>query len=525
MRIVRLSARFLLTVAAAAMLSACSSSLERFSAENTAYDNPSDADPVYTAGIQRAKPRKLKTVDDYQAPEADPIVEEAIVSKPLAKAAINKPKLAYDYTNAYQKKPAYKQPKLTMSEDAVEREPAYEAPAESEFVAPAKKLTRPKLAMTEPAEVTQPAEVAAKPAVVPKSGRIRVQPGMTLAGIAKTNGVSVEELAKANGLKKPYWVSAGTVLLVPGVVNPTAPRTTLQAQKQQVEEQGTSLAVEEEINATPKKVVASTGAHTVGSGETLYSLGRKYGVTPFAIAEANGLARDASLSVGQNVKIPGASAKVASAAPKLAAKPKQVEEEVITDEEPQVFAKPAKKKLVIEEEPKQEAEVAETKVEEPVVEEKVAEAPVKKELKLKEPKVETAAPAAQALALRWPVRGKVISEFGPKSGGLKNEGINISVPEGTSIRAAESGVVAYAGNELKGYGNLILIRHDGGYVTAYAHAKELIVKRGDKVKRGDVIAKAGQTGAVSSPQVHFEVRKGASALDPNKFLGSSTAMN
>ena len=125
--------------------------------------------------------------------------------------------------------------------------------------------------------------------------------------------------------------------------------------------------------------------------------------------------------------------------------------------------------------------------------------------------------------MRWPVRGKVISGFGPKSNGLKNEGINIAVPEGTSVRAADSGVVAYAGNELKGYGNLVLIRHENGYVTAYAHAKELFVKRGDTVKRGDVIAKAGQTGSVSSPQLHFEVRKGATALDPIKFLASSTA--
>jgi murein DD-endopeptidase MepM/ murein hydrolase activator NlpD len=92
-------------------------------------------------------------------------------------------------------------------------------------------------------------------------------------------------------------------------------------------------------------------------------------------------------------------------------------------------------------------------------------------------------------------------------------------------RKAETGVVAYAGNELKGYGNLILIRHDGGYVTAYAHAKELFVKKGDSIKRGDVIAKAGQTGAVSSPQVHFEVRKGATALDPISFLNNATASN
>ena len=127
--------------------------------------------------------------------------------------------------------------------------------------------------------------------------------------------------------------------------------------------------------------------------------------------------------------------------------------------------------------------------------------------------------------MRWPVKGKIISEYGAKPNGLKNEGINIAVPEGTGVRAAESGVVAYAGNELKGYGNLVLIRHEGGWVTAYAHAKELFVKRGDIVKRGDVIAKAGQTGSVSSPQLHFEVRKGATAMDPMKFLASTTASN
>jgi murein DD-endopeptidase MepM/ murein hydrolase activator NlpD len=132
---------------------------------------------------------------------------------------------------------------------------------------------------------------------------------------------------------------------------------------------------------------------------------------------------------------------------------------------------------------------------------------------------------ADGPGMRWPVRGKVISEYGPKPNGLKNEGINIAVPEGTGVRAADGGVVAYAGNELKGYGNLVLIRHEGGWVTAYAHAKELFVKRGDIVKRGDVIAKAGQTGSVSSPQLHFEVRKGATAMDPMKFLNSSTASN
>ncbi len=95
------------------------------------------------------------------------------------------------------------------------------------------------------------------------------------------------------------------------------------------------------------------------------------------------------------------------------------------------------------------------------------------------------------------------------------------MPEGTPIKAAEDGVVAYAGNELKGYGNLVLVRHPNGFVTAYAHASELLVKRGDTIKRGQIIAKAGQTGTVSSPQVHFEIRKGSSPVDPTQYLNGA----
>jgi murein DD-endopeptidase MepM/ murein hydrolase activator NlpD len=119
---------------------------------------------------------------------------------------------------------------------------------------------------------------------------------------------------------------------------------------------------------------------------------------------------------------------------------------------------------------------------------------------------------------RWPVRGRVIAGFGPKPTGQQNDGINIAVPEGTPVKASEDGVVAYSGNELKGYGNLVLVRHGNGHVTAYAHASELLVKRGDSVKRGQVIAKSGQTGNVSSPQLHFEIRKGATPVDPMQFL-------
>ena len=132
----------------------------------------------------------------------------------------------------------------------------------------------------------------------------------------------------------------------------------------------------------------------------------------------------------------------------------------------------------------------------------------------KEPDHTASLPSASSSDFRWPARGRVISGFGSAG----NEGINIAVPEGTPVKAAESGTVAYAGSEVKGYGNLVLIRHDNGYVSAYAHNGEIGVKRGDKVKRGQVVAKSGQSGNVTSPQLHFEIRKGSTPVDPIPFL-------
>jgi murein DD-endopeptidase MepM/ murein hydrolase activator NlpD len=117
---------------------------------------------------------------------------------------------------------------------------------------------------------------------------------------------------------------------------------------------------------------------------------------------------------------------------------------------------------------------------------------------------------------RWPAKGRVISGFGSKTG--NGDGISIAVPEGTSVKAADGGTVAYAGEELKGYGKLVLIRHENGFVTAYAHNSDVAVKRGDKVSRGQMIAKSGSTGNVTSPQLHFEVRKGSTPVDPAKYL-------
>ncbi len=123
----------------------------------------------------------------------------------------------------------------------------------------------------------------------------------------------------------------------------------------------------------------------------------------------------------------------------------------------------------------------------------------------------------------WPVNGKIVSPFGPKDGGLHNDGINIAAPLGTPIHAADNGVVVYAGNELRGFGNLLLVRHADGWVSAYAHCDALLVKRGDNVKRGQVIARVGQSGNVTAPQLHFELRRGAEAVDPLPQLGPQGA--
>jgi murein DD-endopeptidase MepM/ murein hydrolase activator NlpD len=121
-------------------------------------------------------------------------------------------------------------------------------------------------------------------------------------------------------------------------------------------------------------------------------------------------------------------------------------------------------------------------------------------------------------SFHWPVRGQVIAGFGPRPDGQRNDGINIAVPENTPIKAADDGVVAYSGNELKSFGNLVLVRHANDYVTVYAHAKELRVKAGDQIKGGDLIGLSGQTGNVDTPQIHFEIRKRSTPVDPMQLL-------
>lgn len=136
---------------------------------------------------------------------------------------------------------------------------------------------------------------------------------------------------------------------------------------------------------------------------------------------------------------------------------------------------------------------------------------------------ERSPPPRDGAMFQWPLRGKILANYGPREKGFFNDGINIAAAAGTPVHAAENGVVAYAGNELKGFGNLLLIKHADGWVTAYAHNDVLLVQRGETVRRGQQIARVGATGGVNQPQLHFEIRRGARSVDPNKHLGRATA--
>lgn len=256
------------------------------------------------------------------------------------------------------------------------------------------------------------------------------------------------------------------------------------------------------------QTASAAGTHTVQSGETLYSIARTQNVGVMDLAQANGVGLNYHVRVGETLRLPGANgAQVAAAAPAQRSEPAPQQATI----QPAV-AKPAEQP--VQTTPAVASHPAEAKVE-----------PVK--LSAPEPAKTTPTQAVQSgkavitadgQAFRWPVRGRVISGFGPKPNGNTNDGINLSVPEGTPVQAAADGVVAYAGNELKGYGNLVLIRHSNGWVTAYAHNSQILVKRGEEVRRGQVIAKAGKSGNVSSPQLHFEVRRGATPVDPLEHL-------
>jgi len=268
-------------------------------------------------------------------------------------------------------------------------------------------------------------------------------------------------------------------------------------------------------------------AVTVRAGDNLNSLSTRYNVPPAAILSANGLKSAAQIAPGRQIVIPVYHAGATAAAPARSADPKtRVVEAPKVHEKPGPAKAPTKpepqKPLAQKPEPqKQVAQKTSPPIVQPIQKEplKQAQTEVPKAAPSEPPATGSIAPpqapAQPAVGFRWPAKGRVIAGFG---GASANEGINIALPEGTPVKAAEDGTVAYAGSDVKGYGKLVLIRHDNGYVSAYAHNGEIAVKHGEKVKRGQAIAKSGQSGNVTSPQLHFEIRKGAQPVDPMPHL-------
>jgi murein DD-endopeptidase MepM/ murein hydrolase activator NlpD len=327
---------------------------------------------------------------------------------------------------------------------------------------PAPRLSRPILGESAPTALTpieatyelddlQPAPTyvsLATTAAEAREGWITVGPGDTVYGISRRTGASPQAIIAENRIAPPYTLKIGDTLRIP--------------------ERGRKI--ENRIEPAPPPVrPAYLGPgdtiRTVRRGDTLYSISRSTGVSVEALAQANQLRRPYTLEIGDTLTIPAASGK-RSAPPRSAARATADVGEIARN-------------------------VAYTPPE-----------PPKREAKLFE----------------WPLKGRIIGEYGSGAGGRRNDGVNIAAPVGTPVRAAADGEVVYRGSELDGYGNLLLVKHQDGFVTAYAHNDVILVQKGQPVRQGQIIAKVGQTGSAQEPQLHFEIRQNLKAIDPAALL-------
>lgn len=301
---------------------------------------------------------------------------------------------------------------------------------------------------------------------------VTVQRGDSLYKISRRYNVRLRAIIDANNLKPPYTIFPGQKLRMP-----------------------------------------VTGVHVVARGETVYQIARRYGAEPGALVRLNRIAPPYRLYAGQRLVLPGASAEApavqttAQSAAQPAASPIDRKASTTTRKSPQTSTKrltrsrpttsPAPRKVL----------------------------PSKRVVVKRAPSISASVkPPPSRGGFLWPLNGgRVLSRFGTLGKGLQNDGINILAPRGTPIRAVQNGVVAYSGNELRGFGNLLLIKHTGGWISAYAHNDQLLVKTGDQVRRGQVVSRVGSTGSVDKPQLHFELRRKNRAVDPERYLGRRTA--
>jgi murein DD-endopeptidase MepM/ murein hydrolase activator NlpD len=231
------------------------------------------------------------------------------------------------------------------------------------------------------------------------------------------------------------------------------------------------------LKAGTKIIIPNATYHEVQKGETLYAVSRIYNMKISDIIEMNDLKEPYSVKAGQKLKVSAATKETVAETSKTSVKtPEKIPEK-----------QPETKVIANKEEKKPEENLSEKIVD-------------------------------KSNHFAWPMRGAIISRFGPKKGGLYNDGINIKAKEGAVVKSAEDGVVAYVGNELKGYGNLVIVKHSSGWITAYAHLANSAVVRGQKVVKGTKIGTVGSSGNVNSPQLYFGLRKGRDAVNPENYL-------
>ena len=366
---------------------------------------------------------------------------------------------------------------------------------------------------------------------------IEVRSGDTLYGLSRRHGVSVNELMRANGLTSSNLQPGQRLVLPSGSGAP----------QHQPSYESPRVAAAAPVAPAASAPSDWNDTYTVQPGDSLYAIARTNGISLADLERYNGIQDSRRVMPGTVLRVPGeagASTQVAEAPPAYQPPPAAYQAPPAQQPMPRttIETRPVQTQ---EHRPAQEARnptgtvrLGDQRVmppgataQQPTLLNGSSTPPANGEQRVA--RLETPGSASDAVSpaasqssgsvagsskLRWPVVGKVVGGFGPRPDGTHNDGVNLSAPMGTDIHAAESGVVAYAGDELKGYGNLVLIRHENGWVTAYAHADEILVKRGDRINRGQVIAKVGRTGQVDQPQLHFELRQGQKPVDPTPFM-------
>ncbi|UOM34711.1 peptidoglycan DD-metalloendopeptidase family protein [Acuticoccus sp. I52.16.1] len=347
--------------------------------------------------------------------------------------------------------------------------------------------------------ITTPASLRQRGWTVEGAPIVEVSPGDTAETLSQGFNVPVDVILEANRLSNPLDIRPGSRVIIPTYVRVDEPTVTPAMGPASIPETPSQLSAQEMALGSPPRTLNQQAAeqrHTVQPGETLYSLARTYNVSHISIATLNGISPDTQVQAGQSLRIPGTGGTQVAAQPAATA-PQGDTQLAMLDPQPSAPAEAAPSA--------------------PVSQQPAAGAA---------PQAGATPPAAaqpqadQSSGFGWPLRGAILVGFGKQASGDRNDGINLAAPVGTPVHAAGNGKVIYAGNELEGYGNLVLIQHDGDWVSAYAHNSELKVSRGDTVKKGQAIAAVGSTGSVDKPQLHFELRRSSTPVDPLPHLGT-----